>query len=95
MASPPARRFLAVAVKRLRHLFAQLPKQPGYFKRRRGRADTLAWLMGGVASQSPGFRDDLLLIDLTPVKCARSRETLMRSARAGAADYGSCPSHFR
>ena len=32
------------------------------------------------ASQSPGFYDDLLLIDSTPVECARSRETVKRSA---------------
>ena len=30
------------------------------------------WLMGVFASQSPGFDDDLLLIDSTPVECARS-----------------------
>jgi hypothetical protein len=27
--------------------------------------------MGVFASQSPGFYDDLLLVDLTPVECAR------------------------
>ena len=36
--------------------------------------------MGVFASQSPGFYDDLLLIDSTPVECARSRETVKRSA---------------
>lgn len=34
MGIPSNRRFLAVARKRLRHLFPQLPAQPGYFKRR-------------------------------------------------------------
>jgi transposase len=47
------------------------------------------------ASQSPGFEDDLLLIDSTPVECARSRETVKRSALADAADYGWCASHSR
>ena len=47
------------------------------------------------ASQSPGFNDDLLLIDSTPVECARSRETVKRSALADAADYGWCASHSR
>jgi hypothetical protein len=93
---PSDRRFLAVARKRLVHpLFPQLPKQPGYFKRRRSLADTLEWLMGIFASQSPGFHDDLLLIDSTPVECARSRETVKRSALADAADYGWCASHSR
>jgi hypothetical protein len=51
--------------------------------------------MGVFASQSPGFEDDLLLVDSTPVECARSRETVRRSALADAADYGYCPSHSR
>ena len=58
--------------------------------------------MGVFASQSPGFEDDLLLIDSTPVECARSRQTIKRSgssqlagAIADAADYGYCPSHSR
>jgi len=95
MGIPSDRRFLAVAAKRLSHLFPALPKQPGYFKRRRRLADTLEWLMGIFASQSPGFHDDLLLIDSTPVECARSRETVKRSALGDAADYGWCGSHSR
>ena len=95
MGIPSDRRFLAVARKRLRHLFPNLPKQPGYFKRRRKLADTLEWLMGIFACQSPGFYDDLLLIDSTPVECARSRETVKRSQLADAADYGYCASHSR
>lgn len=95
MGIPSDRRFLAVAAKRLGHLFPRLPQQPGYFKRRRRLAETLEWLMGIFASQSPGFDDDLLLIDSTPVECARSRETVKRSALADAADYGYCTSHSR
>jgi hypothetical protein len=95
MGIPSDRRFLAVAAKRLGHLFPRLPQQPGYFKRRRRLAETLEWLMGVFASQSPGFEDDLLLIDSTPVECARSRETVRRSALADAADYGYCTSHSR
>jgi len=95
MGIPSDRRFLAVAAKRLGHLFPRLPQQPGYFKRRRRLAETLEWLMGIFASQSPGVEDDLLLIDSTPVECARSRETVKRSALADAADYGWCASHSR
>jgi len=95
MGIPSDRRFLAVAAKRLGHLFPRLPQQPGYFKRRRRLADTLEWLMAMFASQSPGVDDDLLLIDSTPVECARSRETVKRSALADAADYGWCGSHSR
>ena len=34
-------------------------------------------------------------MDSTPVKCARSRETVQRSQLADAADYGYCRSHSR
>ena len=95
MGIPSDRRFLAVAAKRLGHLFPRLPQQPGYVKRRRRLADTLEWLMAMFASQSPGFHDELLLIDSTPVECARSRETVKRSALGDAADYGWCGSHSR
>jgi hypothetical protein len=92
---PSDRRFLKVAHKRLGHLFGKLPAQSGYHKRRRRMADTIEWLMGVFAAQSPGFTDDLLLIDSTPVECARSRETVTRSALGEAAGYGYCASHSR
>jgi hypothetical protein len=54
------------------------------------------------AGQTPGWTDDLLLVDSTPVECARSRETVKRAgasslddALANAADYGYCASHSR
>ena len=95
MGIPSDRRFLKVARKRLCHLFPELPAQPGYHKRRRRLADTIEWLMGVFASMSPGYDDNLLLIDSTPIECARSRETVKRSALADAADYGWCASHSR
>jgi len=95
MGIPSDRRFLAVARKRLAALFPELPAQPGYFKRRRRLVNTIEWLMGVFASHSPGAHDNLLLIDSTPVECARSRETVKRSALADAADYGYCASHSR
>jgi hypothetical protein len=95
MGIPSDRRFLAIARRRLCHLFPELPKQPGYHKRRARLAGTIEWLVGVFASQSPGFHDDLLLIDSTPVECARSVETTRRSALGDAADYGYCASHSR
>jgi hypothetical protein len=95
MGIPSDRRFLAVARKRLVHLFPVLPSQPAYWKRRRRLADTIEWLMGVFACQSPGFRDDLLLVDSTPVPCAQSRETVKRSALGEAAGYGYCAAHSR
>src|SRR3982074_3690262 len=65
MGIPSDRRFLKAARKRPAHLFPEGPSQPAYFKRRRRLADQLEWLMGMFASRSPGFKDDLLLIDST------------------------------
>lgn len=95
MGIPSDRRFLAVARKHLRDLFPELPQQPGFHKRRARLAETIEWLIGVFASESPGFQDDVLLIDSTPLECARSVETTRRSALADAADYGWCASHSR
>lgn len=35
------------------------------------------------------------VVDSTPVECARSRDAVMRSDRAGWAQYGYCASHSR
>jgi transposase len=50
---------------------------------------------GHVRERESGFYDDLLPIDSTPVECARSRETVKRSALGDAADYGYCRSYSR
>jgi hypothetical protein len=95
-------RFMRTATRQLRHLFPGLTKRSGFFKRRDRLADTIEWLIGMFASQSPGWQDDVLLVDSTPVECARSRETVKRAgtsslddALANAADYGYCASHSR
>ena len=88
-------RFLAVAGKRLAHLFPALPKRPGYYKRRERLSDTIEQLIAVFARDSPGFHDDLLLVDSTPIECARSIATTQRSQLADAADFGYCASHSR
>jgi hypothetical protein len=88
-------RFIRTARKQLSHLFPVVPNRPGYVKRRQRLSDTIEWLMGVFASDSPGFHDDLVLVDSTPVECARSVETTRRSQLADAADYGYCASHSR
>lgn len=95
MGIPSDRRFLALAQRQLGHLFPRRPGQSGYHKRRRALAETIEWLIGVFAERSPGSMDELLLIDSTPVECARSRETVRRSALADAADYGYSASHSR
>jgi hypothetical protein len=88
-------RFIRTARKQLAHLFPVLPNRAGYLKRRQRLSETIEWLMTVFASDSPGFHDDLVLVDSTPVECARSVETTRRSQLADAADYGYCTSHSR
>jgi len=95
MGIPSDRRFLASARKRVGHLFPDLPRQAGYFKRRRRLTGAIEWLMAHFAQQSPGSRDELLPCDSTPVECGRSRETVKRSAFAELAGYGYCAAHSR
>jgi hypothetical protein len=87
--------FLAVAAKRLGHLFPKLPKQPGYWKRRARLTETIEWLIGIFATDSPGHHDNVVLLDSTPVECGRSVETTRRSQLADACGYGYCRSHSR
>jgi Transposase DDE domain len=92
---PNDRKFLALARWRLGHLFPYLPKQPGYNKRLRALAPTIARVITQLAVTSPSFCDNLRLLDSTPVPCGQSRETARRSELAGYAAYGWCKSHSR
>ena len=95
LAVPNDRKFLAFARWRLGHLFSYLPKQPGYNKRMRALAPTIARVLAHLATHSPSFCDGLRLLDSTPVPCGQSRETARRSDLAGQAGYGWCASHSR
>jgi hypothetical protein len=95
MGIPSDRRFLAVAAARLGHLFPALPAQPAYLKRRRALRECIDWLAGVFAAASPGYHDDLLLLDSTPVECGRSLDTARRSALAECCGYGWSRSHSR
>jgi hypothetical protein len=87
--------FLAIARRRLGHLFPRLPQQPGYWKRRQRCAETIEWLISIFAQDSPGYRDSVVLLDSTPVECGRSVETARRSQLADACGYGYSRSHSR
>jgi hypothetical protein len=102
MGIPSDPRFLAVAAKRLAHLFPSLPERTAFHKRRLRLSGVIEGLISEFARHSPGFYDELLLVDSTPVECARSLETVKRGgassladALANAADYGYCASHSR
>ena len=89
------REFLAVARRRLGELFPKLPHQSGFHKRRRRLTETIEWLIGVFAADSPGHSDPVVLLDSTPVECGRSLETVRRSELADACGYGYCRSHSR
>jgi hypothetical protein len=96
------RRFVRVARKQLVHLFPGLVGQSALHKRRAALSDALEAVMAALARESPGFWDDLVLLDSTPIECARSRETVKRGgasalddAITNAAGYGYCRSHSR
>jgi len=95
-------RFMAVAAKRLTHLFPRIPQRSGFYKRRELLSDTIEVLIDEFARHSPGYHDTVLLVDSTPVESCRSRETVKRGgvsslddALTNAADYGFCASHSR
>ena len=89
------RRFLRAARRQLGHLFPQLPSQSALHKRRARLAETIEWLVGVFASESPGASDSVVLLDSTPVECGRSVETSRRSELAEACGYGYSRSHSR
>ena len=95
MGIPSDRRFLRAARRQLGHLFPQLPSQDALHKRRARLAGTIEWLIGVFAGQSPGSRDELLLLDSTPVECGRSVETTRRSQLAEVCGYSYSKSHSR
>jgi len=88
-------RWLRYARKCLRGLFPCLPGQPGYNKRLRKLAGTMAWLIRVLARDTSLWTDDVWVVDSTPVECGRSKDTVRRSDLAGWAEYGYCASHSR
>ena len=95
MGIPSDRRFLRAARRQLAHLFPYLPSQDALHKRRARLTETIEWLIGVFARQSPGARDELVLLDSTPVECGRSLDTVRRSQLAEIAGYGYSKSHSR
>lgn len=88
-------RWVRYARGHLRHLFPYLPAQSGYNKRLRRLGGLLDAVLRHLAAATSVFTDDVLVVDSTPVECARSRETVKRSDLAGWAEYGYCASHSR
>lgn len=102
MGIPSDRRFLRAARRQLSGLFPGLIGQSGWHKRRARLSDAVELVMAALARECPGFWDDIVVIDSTPVETARSRETVKRGGQSrlgdaisDAAAYGYCPSHSR
>jgi len=92
---PSDREFLRAARGRLGHLFPKLPQQPGYWKRRQRLTEAIESLMAMFAQDSPGYFDDIVLLDSTPVECGRSVDTARRSELAPACAHHYSGSHSR
>jgi hypothetical protein len=103
MGMPSDPRFPRAARRQLGQLFPRPPKRTALHKRRLRLSATIEALIAEFASHSPGFYDELPLVDYsTPVERASSTETAKRDgsssladALANASDYGSGqPSRF-
>lgn len=70
--------------------------ESGYNKRLRKLADTMSWLIGGLAAGTSIVTETCGSSTPPRWECARSRETVKRSDLAGWAEYGQhCASHSR
>ncbi len=79
----------------LRAMFPRVPGQSDYNKRVHSLTATMTWVCAALRRGSRVHDDTVWLVDSTPIECARSRPTVMRSALAGWAEYGYCASHSR
>lgn len=95
LGQPSDRRFLAVAKRRLGHLFPTLPSQSRYNERCRQLAPKLVTLWRAIAYELPGFHDSLSFVDTTPLPCAQSISTVNRSELAPWCGFGYCAAHSR
>ena len=74
-------RFIATARKRLGHLFPELPDRDGLLQASRATVGHDRGADRRVRGAQPRLHDDVLLVDSTPVECARSRETVKRGGQ--------------
>jgi hypothetical protein len=89
------RRFLRAARWQLAGLFSLLPTQDAFWKRRARLTEDIEAVMAAFARDSPGYWDDIVLLDSTPVECGRSVETTRRSQLAPACAHHYSRSHSR
>jgi hypothetical protein len=83
--------FLAIAAWRLAHLFPRLPERSAFHKRRLRLSAVIEGLIAEFARHSPGFHDDLVLVDSTPWNAAHPDHAPQQAGRR----RGFCASHSR
>jgi hypothetical protein len=88
-------RWLRLVPAALPGAFPYLPGQSGYNKRLRAALPLPLQTIRMLAADTDLWTDPVWLVDSTPVECARSRPTVLRSDLAGWAGYGYCASHPR
>ena len=89
------RQFLRTARRQLAELFPLLPRQDAFWKRRARLTEQIEALMAAFARDCPGYYDQIVLLDSTPVECGRSVETARRSQLAPACAHHYSRSHSR
>jgi hypothetical protein len=87
--------WLRFARAHLAGMFPYLPQRPGYNRRLRAALPLIKRVIRLLAADTDFWLDNVWIADSTPVECARSRPAVKRSAMAGWASYGYCPSHSR
>lgn len=92
---PKERRWLRIADRRVGHLFPNLPERSRYNRRLRGLGPRLCNLLAALANDTAADKSRYLLFDSTPLSCAQSRSTVLRSELAGICGYGYSASHSR
>ena len=88
-------RWLRLVPAQLPGAFPYLPGQSGYNKRLRAALPLLKQTIRMLTADTDLWTGPVWLVDSTPVECARSRPTVLRSDLAGWAGYGYCASHPR
>src|ERR1035437_4604217 len=91
MGVPSDPRFLALARRQIGHLFPHLPERTAFHKRRLRLSGQIEAVIGEFARRSPGFYDDLVLVDSTPAAAAPPPAAGPRARGAGAAPPGAPP----
>lgn len=74
----------------LRYLFPYLPQQPGWNKRLRRAAELVRLVLRELATDPALWRDDVWIVDSTPVECGRFRDQAPQFGVPGLSNTVNC-----